>query len=249
MGKNFFTNFDIGFGLSVHPMYFASEYETPDYDYVNTTKGSTSIIFDLNPSFQFGYDTEQYGGYGFVSVSPGISPIFDATQLNYGGGARLFGGLKNFKAFGEFGMGGRNYSASNFLDSQEYGSGKTNYKYNSLKAGVKFSWYGSPSAPARNHISLGIIEEKITSVKEGQSIQRINDYDPYGTNYDYEFSHLGYMFEWRHDHHGILFAQVFPKYPFTGQRGGSNHSEFDNEEGSVFFQVGFLRSFTGFFKM
>ncbi|WP_029038769.1 hypothetical protein [Salinimicrobium xinjiangense] len=244
-GSNFFFNMDLGFGLTIHPMYFASEYETYDYDYIETTKGSTKILFDFNVDMQFGYETNYLGGYGFVGASPGISPIFDATQLNYHAGGRVYGGLKNLKLFAEYTTGGRNYTASDLLDSQEYGSGESNYNYNSAKAGLKISWYGSRTAPARNHIYLGVIEEKITNIEEGQSIQRIPQEQEAYAFPDFS-TYFGYMFEWRHDHHGVLYARVFPKYPHTGLRGGKFHSDFSNE-GTVFIQVGFLRSMAAFF--
>lgn len=243
-GSNFFFDMDLGFGLTIHPMYFASEYETYD-DFIETTKGSTKILFDFNVDMQFGYETNHFGGYGFVGASPGISPIFDATQLNYHAGGRIYGGLKNLKLFAEYTTGGRNYTASDLLDSQEYGSGESNYNYNSAKAGLKISWYGSRTAPARNHIYLGVIEEKFTDIEEGQSIQRIpQEQEAYA--FPKFPTYFGYMFEWRHDHHGVLYARVFPKYPHTGLRGGKLHSEFSNE-GTVFIQVGFLRSMAAFF--
>jgi hypothetical protein len=244
-GSNLFTNFDIGLGLSVQPIYFASEYETSDYDYIKKTEQRTPITFDLNLNFQIGYETDYVGGYVFGSGTAGISPIFDATQLNYNYGGRAYAGLKNLKLFAEYENGGRNISASDYLDSREYGSGKSNYGFTNVKAGIRISWFGSRKAPARNHIYLGLIEEKISSVAEGQNFQRLPmENEPYVFSYDQVYT--GYMFEWRHDHHGLLFAKVFPKYPATGERGGSLSDDFSGNEGWLFFQVGFVRSFTSF---
>ncbi len=244
-GGNLLLNMDMGFGLNVHPMYFASEYETYEYDYIKSTKGSTKILFDFNVALQLGYDTNFLGGYGFAAAAPGISPIFDATQLNYKYGGRVFAGLKNLKVFAEYESGSRNYTGSDLLDSQEYGSGESNFSYNNVKAGIKISWYKNRWAPARNHIYLGVIEERISELEDGQSLQMIpQEQEPYVfTGFP---TYMGYMFEWRHDHHGVFYARVFPKYPYTGLRGGKNHENLSSE-GSLFFQVGFLRSFTGFF--
>ena len=58
---------------------------------------------------------------------------------------------------------------------------------------------------------------------------------------------LGYSFEWRHDHHGVLFIEVFPSYTPTGERNGPDDSTITSK-GGVFLQVGFLRSLGGYGK-
>ena len=241
-GSNLFFNMDIGFSLSTHPLYFASEKENYNYEITESTDSKNTITADLNLGLMVGYETDYIGGYALGEVTGGISPIFDSFLLSYGYGARIYGGFKNLKLFGEYQLGNRNISTSNVLDSQEYGRGKTDYSFANVKTGIKISWYGSPTAPGRNHIYLGLIEEKIT-----RSLGRIQ-------NIPIEESHFfknaatyrGYLLEWRHDHHGILTITVFPKYPLTGITGGGS-SDVENDDGGLYFQVGFYRSLTAFF--
>lgn len=260
-GKNLYLGFDIGYTLTGAPLYFPSEKSGLDadaeYETTYSTKADYSITVNLKTNLKFGYEHEYGGGHIFGTLEGGVSPLLSGSIFNYSYGARVFGGEKNFKAFGEYQMGSRTFTNSDFLDSEENGKGKSKYDYDNVKLGLKFSWYGNKRTAARNHIYIGIIEERIKKIDKEYRVQSIYD-SPNSTSADAninkpliftkDITYTGYMFEWHHDHNGKLFFEVYPNYPRTGKTGGKfDDSLKDEEDGSLFFQIGYQRSLDSFF--
>lgn len=254
-GNNLRANLDIGFTMSYLPLLFASDMFSMGFDGTSSRTQETTLDYplyiNLNLGGQLGYETAYFGGFGLAAVQAGIHPILSGTNFNYNYGVDLFGGTRNFKIFGDYTFGGRQFNNSRPLDSEESGKGRTNYNFKRLNYGVQFSWYGSPKVSARNHIRIGLIEEKITKLDDGISFSNTESQEPIFLQND-EFDalgniNLGYSFEWRHDHHGVLFIEVFPSYTPTGERNGPDDSTITSK-GGVFLQVGFLRSLGGYGK-
>jgi hypothetical protein len=206
-----------------------------------TDYGIFNINFDFNP--KFGYETENYGGYGYGTLRAGFSPIFDSFGLSYDLGARAYGGLEWVKGFVDYQFGSRSFSANAWVDAEEVGSGKANYNFNRFTLGTQFSWYGNARTAARNHIAVGIMYEKVTNDEEGLFVQTLEGDDRSDDTPNY----IGYSFEWKHDHHGTLFLEYFPAYPVIGNTEGSvRNSDFDSE-GYTFIQIGYTRSVDNWF--
>lgn len=259
-GNNINLGFDIGYSLTGTPLYFPSEKSSIDSDAnvnsTSTTQANSTITVNLKTSLKLGYENKYGGGYALGGAEIGASPLLDGTNFNYNYGFRGFGGSKNIKVFGEFISGQRTFTNSNFLDSEENGKGKSSYSFDNIKAGLKFSWYGNERTASRNHISIGVIEERIEAADDDTKIQGIYDHPNYKggdaninkpTVFKKDITYLGYMFEWKHDHHGKLSFIIYPKYPRTGKTGGPFDSSLNNEKGTSFFQFAYIRSIDTFF--
>jgi|GEM_PF-6671059 len=245
-GSNGFLNFDIGFGATILPTYFASEFTSFDgsmYRTTSETERRFPLTTNLNTKLQLGYENERLGGYGFANLEGGIFPALTAFHLNANVGGRLYAGVKNIKIFGEYNTGYRSMNLSDWLLVEEAGEGKTALNYNQFKYGVKFTWYGNSYSASRNHIYLGLIKEKITPTEEEISVETIRTKtEPYQVIKRF----TGLTLEWKHDHHGRLYIDLFPNYPMSGIIGGPIEP-LDRESSNLFLRIGFLRSIDTFF--
>ncbi|PPK94895.1 hypothetical protein LY01_01648 [Nonlabens xylanidelens] len=245
-GEGVYFGLDFGYSSTITSIGFNSSTTTFDSSDNARTKeeftdyGIVNINFDVNP--KFGYETEHYGGYGYGTLRAGFSPFFDSFGLSYDLGARAYGGLKWVKGYVDYQIGNRSYSANAWLDSEELGSGKANYNFNRLSLGTQFSWYGNSRTAARNHITIGVMFDKITSDDDNLFVQQLEDDNISGDTPSY----TGYSFEWKHDHHGILSIEYFPTYPIVGNIDGTSRNDFGND-GSTFIQLGYTRTVDSWF--
>lgn len=226
-GGNLYNGLEFGFTSTATEIPFNSVKTTMDYlgNMVTIKSREDALIFNinLNLKYKLGYEMDYAGGYVFIGGEAGFSPIFDSFNYNYGYGGRLFFGSRNLRLFTEYTMGKKVFMANGGLDSEESGEGKRDIDYKNLKYGLTISWYGGLRNPARNHINIGLIEFP----EHGELADRGEQWSPLK-----DFDLVGYMFEWKHDHHGILTAEVFPKYY------PSNRSK-----DSFFVNLGYVRSF------
>ncbi len=247
-GNNGFLSINYGFGISSFPMAFESISESINQngDIIESTGGDTrnALTIDFNVNIEGGYEMDNVRVEGFAGVQPGFSPIFDSFNYSYNYGGNVYGGFKNIKLLAGYESGSHNYTKSDILDPEQFGSGKAETPYQRMRYGISFAFYGSPNSARRDHISLGIMEEYITrestSVNAGRSMP---DEALIGLldNEDNDVS-LGYFLEWNRDLTSKFYLRFFPNYPVTGEIGG--FSERDNQ---LFLQVGFIRSFGRFF--
>lgn len=252
-GNNFHVNFDVGYGLSLFPIAHNSVKTGIDFNGNNTettnNDPSTAITIDLRLALKFGYEMEYGGGNVYGRFEPGFSPIFTDFNTSYGYGAEIFGGHKNIKLYGRYESGSRNFSSNNWIDPEEIGEGgKSNTKYQQIRAGLKFSYYRNTRTAKRDHLIIGVMEDyfdenssSIFGIRENPDKPLLNllntpsdrDLNPYIAT--------GYFFEWKRDHTHRLYIEIFPNYPVTGEIGGRSN------EGKFFLQAGFSRSIEGFF--
>ncbi|MBU2928871.1 hypothetical protein [Winogradskyella psychrotolerans] len=246
-GSNFHIKMNFGFTGTNYPLYFDSK--TNGYDPIIDDYYSSESVDNISPiainlklDLQMGYETEYGGGYVFGVGEAGGSPLFDGSNLNYNYGARIFAGWTWVKVFGEYQKGNRNYTAGKWYNEEESGKGKSNFDFENIKAGLKFSWYRNDRTAKRDHIYVGIVEERVTKSQNETYVERLEVEEPYFFSDEFQIYH-GYRLEWSHDHTSQLFVEVFPRYPHTGVITAPR----DDVNGGLFIQVGFLRSLDDFF--
>jgi hypothetical protein len=239
-----YLGIDLGFSGVSFPTIFASD--------ISTMVGGSSVKkkelvpkdlyhVNLNVAAKIGAEHPNYGGYIYLAPQAGFSPVLDGynfAPINFGG--RVFGGLKNVKLFGEYGMGTRGYSSSS-NDVEESGSSSTDYTYTKILGGIKFTT--NPNSDyARSHISLGVINENITVDFDQAFIDPVS-----GSLVKKQKSKMirGYFFEWKKDHTFNFYVNAYPEYLYAGKAlstAGSLSKDFATQKTGLFVEIGFLRS-------
>ncbi|QCK15287.1 hypothetical protein [Mangrovivirga cuniculi] len=245
-GANIYNGIELGYTATGTPFLFDSHRSTMDYstgNYVDkyATKADYAININLRFRYKLGFETDFIAAYGLVGGEAGFSPLFETFNYNYLYGGRGLVGLKVLRGFVEYTLGSKTITANGWLNSEELGKGKTNFEYEEYKYGVMFSWYGGKNKPARNHIAIGLIEQRYTELGEDVVVRNLSETDDTQRQF-FDDSYLGYLFEWKHDHHGMLTLEVFPKYPYSGVKTSSYDSghDFDSE---FYINFGYVRTF------
>jgi hypothetical protein len=240
----FYAGIDMGFSAVAFPTLFASDKST-----MVGGKSSTKIEVqpkdlyhvNLNVTAKIGAEHPYYGFYGYLAPQVGFSPYFDGYNFSpLNGGGTAFLGLKWVKGFVDYGVGTRAFSSSS-NDAEEAGSGNTEMTYTKLTYGIKFTT--NPDRDfTRNHILLGVIDEKVT-VDYDQAFV-----DPtlgYLVKKAQSKSIRGYTFQWKKDHTFNFYVNAYPEYVYAGEvksTAGGLSSDFSTKKTGLFVEVGFLRS-------
>jgi hypothetical protein len=271
---NFHFGLDVGFSTSTAPLNFATKYLKEDPNtfeqyYEELNDPAQQVTLNLGAKVQLGVEAANYKANIFGGGRIGTSPILSGTHSNLFYGAKVSLGIKNVKIMGAYEAGGRNYTISDPIIEEEEGKGKSNINYANIRAGLDFSWYGNTNAYGRNHLSLGVIQEQITKLKNDTWLEALPDgehtvdgitYDDQGQagyflneslldsfNKLDEYKFFGGFLEWRHDHHGTLLVEYFPKYPHTGTRNEFFDPEDWDKKMNFMLTVSFTRNIDSFF--
>lgn len=244
-----------GYSQLVQPMWFNSEYTNSfgtntglDYTYAWPTCFGLALDLGLE---------HDYGGIeGYASLRGGSSIFITNYMVDYNYGFRAYAGLPNLQGYFEQGYGSRSLFMNDWITAEQNGSGESNMIWENIKYGLRVNW----GQFVRHHISLGVINEAVGGIN-GTSVQPLEnfnpDYDPNsnginngtqpGELYETKFVQ-GYFLEWKKDHSFNFFLQVYPNYPFTGDRNypASESDQENNIDGGVLVNVGFVRSIDGF---
>lgn len=244
-GNNLYQGLELGYTGTGTPILFNSKINKTE-----VTKEEYAIQINLKLKYKLGYETQQIylgkfglslGGYGYIAGEAGFSPLFDAFSYNYNYGGRLFFGHKNVKLFGEYSTGQKVFTVDDWMDEEEFGSGKTDYNFEQYKYGFMFSWYGNETTAARNHIAIGWIEHRFLQLGNQVIIKPLSDPKENKPNF-FDDAFSGFFFEWKHDHHGILSIEAFGNFPYTGLK-TSNYDRDSEFKNATFINIGYVRSF------
>jgi hypothetical protein len=241
---SFYAGIDMGFSGVAFPSLFASNKSTMVGGKATTkveVQPKDLYHVNLNVTAKIGAEHPYYGFYGYLAPQAGFSPYFNGynfSPLNVGGTA--FAGLKWVKGFVDYGIGTRSFSSSS-NDAEEAGSGKTEMNYNKLTYGIKFTTNPNKDF-TRNHILLGVIEEKVT-VDYDQAF--VDPTMGYLVKKAQSKGLRGYTFQWKQDHTFNFYVNAYPEYVYAGEvksTSGGLSSDFATKKTGLFVEVGFLRS-------
>lgn len=277
IGNGPIVGLDFGYTTGLTPYVFNSNLESYDGNRTtNKLESQAALGWTMNFKVQInlGYEYKYVGGYGFGAAEIGISPVIASyTGLNYNYGGRVFAGLddvvpalQGLKLFAEYEAGSRKHTGGLFnINSEETGDGYTHLQYENIKLGIRYSWYKNSRTAYRQHLYLGIIEEKIKTDDSGFYVQNLNENHEsflWGkeNNSNSSFNipskgfYRGYMLEWKRDHKSSLYVKFYPNYAYTGYRsgdevetkGGPLDDTLKSGEGATLIQIGFVRSLDSF---
>lgn len=131
----------VGYQVTSLPIFknvIEESYDGNTYTYDSYLDNQTVTNIDLCANADFWPLRSAYAGYGMgagISFGHGIESV--NMQLNYG--LRGYIGHKDFKLYGEYNGGTRNFRYNNWLNSQVASSGKLNGVYHQIKAGFRIS--------------------------------------------------------------------------------------------------------------
>lgn len=237
----FGVGLDYGYSLSSFPMLFSSDKTTMvNGSYRNTKEiqAKNPFIINFDPTFKMGAENNNFGGFGYVGIKIGSSPIFDGDQFSVHYGARAYAGINWVKAYADFGFGSRIFNKSS-SDVEEYGSGKSNVKFSKLEYGLRFTTHPEDDL-RRSHIYLGIMSEKLTLADNNRFINPLT-----GTlsSLNETPAISGFSLQWHKEHTFKLYANFYPEYIFTGETSTSTlDSDFKTTKTGSFIEFGFVRA-------
>jgi hypothetical protein len=251
----------MGYSLSSMPLVYNSSkttyiynYNTGDNEYITTNRDDDRRASTINLEFKpfLGYEHEYGGAEVFGCFQPGMSIIFDRFNLSHYLGGKIFGGLPNVKFFYEYNRGARRFNASDWIDSEEFGSGVIRYSNKKNIIGARFTFESSGYAYSRHHIHIGyIMENFIESLdhEEGNTRLWFYDLDPTLQSNENKYYRIkGWHFSWNKEHNFNLFANIYPNHPYAGINKYPDSDTFKaRSEGALFFEIGFVRQIKSFF--
>ena len=241
----FHLGIDWGYSASSFPVIFKSDISTMRNGREvkeKTLEKKLPFVINLEANVKMGVDHDKYGGYAYLNPKFGFSPIFDAFQFSpliYG--AKVYGGLKWVKVYGEYGGGSRTWTQTS-TDAEENGSAKSDMTFNKMGYGLRFTT-NADADYRRSHISIGLIDERLNAGILGSFTDPItNTIISTGKSAVLK----GYAFEWKKDHNFSLYCNVYPEYSYSGEiqyNSGAPSSTFKSTPGGgLFVEFGFLRS-------
>lgn len=266
-GGGFNFGIDGGYGITASPIFYNSTVESPQfgggtivsnelqYSYVATLDLNTRIHLNYEKRFE---DMFEVGGGTYLSGTGGFLPTGD-TQVAGNFGLRFFGGLDLVKFYADYEIGARQFVDPRWLSVDEFGLGKTVYGKRTWKLGARFSFLGNDDL-SRHHITMGLLRQRLIP---SEDISFDDDEKDVFVQYRFfdderqsdedviqsgkKLWYKGFFMEWKHEHHGRFFLNFFPNYPFSGVTTFAGAPEEGQEDGSLFFQVGFSRVLEDFF--
>lgn len=273
--NNLHLGVDFGFSTSTSPIYFPKTITERDEVSneeltLELLKPKQTLTLNLGGKLKFGAEGKNYSAEAYGGFRGGLSVVLKGTHtvLFYGSKVKL--GTKNLKVIGGFERGHRNNTFNDWLKEEDDGKGSSNITYQNYRAGIEISWYGDETKYGRNHLSLGLIQEKVVKLKNGQGIEFLPEGDTTinGETFnaqgqagyfipgslideankfdDYTFT--GAFLEWRHDHHGTLLIEFFPSYPHTGDITELFKFTDWTKKGNTLATVSFTRNLDWFFQ-
>ena len=273
--NNLHLGLDFGFSTSTSPIYFpkiinerdeATDQETT----FELLKPRETLTLNLGGKLKFGAEGKNYSAEAYGGFRGGISAVLKGTHTLIFYGSKVKLGTKNIKVIGGYERGHRSNTFNDWLKDEDDGKGSSNITYRNFRAGIEVSWYGNETKYGRNHLSLGLIQENVVNLKDGQGIEFLPEGDTTingetfnaqgqagffipgslideANEFD-EYTFTGAFLEWRHDHHGTLLIEFFPSYPHTGEV--SELFDFNDwpKKGNSLATISFTRNLDWFFQ-
>lgn len=242
-GVKFYSGTEFGFSGTAMPIIFGSEYSTMiggEYVTQNELLPSNYYTVNLDLKYKIGVEHNNGSAHAYIASKIGTSPIFDASQislLNYGANVTL--GIKSIKLYGDYVTSSRTFNSSSY-DPEEYGSGKTDYKYSRIKYGLKISTNPNKNF-VRDHFSFGMMSETMTVADNTAYFHPENLRLEFGRKSE---KIKGYFLEYKKDHNFNFFINVFPNYLYSGEiksESGGLNSDFVGNNSGLYLEIGFLR--------
>jgi|GEM_PF-2509566 len=260
-GNQMYGGINFGYSASSIPIRFNSERTTlvhnfstgnNSYKDIEEDRDSRASTFNMDVSPFLGYEHKYGGGEAFLRIKPGMSLIFDAFNMSYNYGGKVYAGIQNFKLFYEYSRGTMDFSKFDWITSDEYGEGTTCFKYYRQNWGVRISFVKNAYKYERHHIQLGFLYDNIIEGVESED----GNFNSVYYNLDVEkmynpnkyFRIKGYSFEWVKEHTYKLYLRYYGNYPITGFNKAKISEEFqERKNGSPFIEIGFIRQIKLFF--
>ncbi len=239
----FGVGIDYGYSFSSYPLLFASNVSSMSGG-VSTNKkeviAKNPFVINFEPTLKMGAENNKYGGFGYATVKLGISPIFDASNLSFQFGGRIYGGINWAKFYIDYGRGSRKFTKS-IKDVEENGSGKSKTSISKFEYGVRFTV--SPKDDLRrSHLYFGIISEKNKQDKNNGVV------DPKTGTLSFTSlipKNSGFSIQWNKEHTFKVYTNIYPKFAFAGEvdaSSGELASSFKTTPAGTFIEFGFVRA-------
>ncbi|TNE79060.1 MAG: hypothetical protein EP332_12405 [Bacteroidetes bacterium] len=242
-----FLNLDFGYSGTVAPILYPFE-STGMISGTNVsrrgTDAATAFTVNLEGNFNLGIEHQNFMARGTFNMKFGTSPLFNGIQSSApNGGLFVAGGAKSAKAFVQYGIGPRTLSYRS-LEVEKTGKGRSEILYSRFILGLNFTTNPNKYL-VRNHIQIGFIRETIRPNGFDQGLfNPINGQFEGGEGWSNPIN--GLSLSWKKERHFNFYFNYYPKYWYSGIRGGKLNSELEKGTTAAFVEFGFLRSIDGF---
>ncbi len=196
----------VGYTLTSAPMLTNSEIEDfngNNFSYTRKTINHQTVSMDLEGFMEFWPFYGDEFGFGFVANGAAGLGV-ESSKLEANGGFAGYFGKKHFKLLTSYRVGVRSFSHFPWISPQELGSGKSQYKYQRLSVGTRFTFPAQFQGATRAHIDISALFEQPDFNTASQSTSLLQSWNN-GLNFTLEFENrIRFFVEtfWNSTRHG-----------------------------------------------